>query len=73
LRSSVGTRSLAAGFATRCFSGATAAEGTDCAAGGEAGSGGGSAARAIGWSSARAEKPEIGKNNKENIDNHRAL
>jgi hypothetical protein len=29
--------------------------------------------RAIGWSSARGEKPEINNNNKENIDNRRAL
>jgi hypothetical protein len=67
----VGTRSPATGFATLCSSGAAAAEGTDCAAGGEVG-GGGRTARAIGWSSARAEKPEISKNNKEDIDNHRA-
>jgi hypothetical protein len=45
----------------------------DCALGGEADSGGGSAARAIGWSSARAEKTEINNNTKENIDNRRAL
>jgi hypothetical protein len=34
---------------------------------------GGSAARAIGWSSACAEKPEINNNAKENADNRRAL
>jgi hypothetical protein len=46
-----------------------AVDGGDCASIGEAGSGGGSAARAIGWSSARAEKPEINNNAKENTDN----
>jgi hypothetical protein len=50
-----------------------AAEGADRASIGEAGSGGGNAARAIGWSSARAEKPEINNSAKENAANCCAL
>jgi hypothetical protein len=65
------TLSPATGFGGRCVSG-VAAEGEDCASGGDTGSGGGSGARAIGWSSARTEKPET-NNAKESVTNRRAL
>jgi len=68
----VWTLSLPTGFGARCVSG-VAAEGADCAPGGDTGSGGGSGARAIGWSSARTEKLETNNNARESATNRRAL